>query len=634
MVNNLEVHRVTSVIDNPRKSNETEDYFGIDNYSKGITEFVRYSRTPLTIAIQGEWGSGKTSLMNYVNNELCGFDKSFESIWLNTWEHSILVQDKNTVLVVIENILEKTIDTIEQSIRLESNQDNNEHQKEISKVKKSLERAKMFLQRNKLALAELAKLGLDKMGVEATPLIDMATLTLGNYAEGTTQEDNSEKDKDNEEDVRNDGNVSNIKDLRESLESAISSSLVINPSKKGYIFFIDDLDRLEPSTAVDILEVLKNLFNIKNCIFLLAIDYEVVVKGLQAKFGEMDEDNEREFRFFFDKIIQVPFTMPVTEYKINDFLMNSLDEISYFDKLKYEDSELERFKQKMSGIVELSIGKNPRSLKRLINSVSLLKIINSNLGKIVNESYEEIVFFALVSIQTAYPKIYELLKVEPCFAKWNKSVLTLFMRKNNKNLEVTDLTKHESDELSWHDVLEITCEHFYLDSKYSSIKNIFEIILEEIPLSERHLLGDVIKSTLPLTGLTDVSNDSPTLIISKANRINQAYWRRTVLREEKKCKICDIADKSLLNVSHIKPLSLSSEEEQVDINNSIVFCPNHHMVFDRGYISFDDDGQVIFSSLLDEIHKSSLNIGNAKKVELNEHQKKYIKWHRENIYQV
>ena len=41
-----------------------------------------------------------------------------------------------------------------------------------------------------------------------------------------------------------------------------------------------------------------------NCVFVLAIDYDVVVKGLESKFGKKTEENEREFRSFFDKIIQ------------------------------------------------------------------------------------------------------------------------------------------------------------------------------------------------------------------------------------------------------------------------------------------------------------------------------------------
>lgn len=47
--------------------------------------------------------------------------------------------------------------------------------------------------------------------------------------------------------------------------------------------------------AVEILELIKNIFEVDNCIFVLAIDYEVVVKGLIPKFGPLTEKNEENF---------------------------------------------------------------------------------------------------------------------------------------------------------------------------------------------------------------------------------------------------------------------------------------------------------------------------------------------------
>lgn len=57
-------------------------------------------------------------------------------------------------------------------------------------------------------------------------------------------------------------------------------------------------------------------FDVRHCVFVLAIDYDVVVKGLEKKFGQKTEGNDREFRSFFDKLIQVPFSMPLSAYEI------------------------------------------------------------------------------------------------------------------------------------------------------------------------------------------------------------------------------------------------------------------------------------------------------------------------------
>ena len=49
----------TSITDLPRLGN-ADDIFGIDPFEKGLEEFIQNADTPVTIALQGEWGSGKT----------------------------------------------------------------------------------------------------------------------------------------------------------------------------------------------------------------------------------------------------------------------------------------------------------------------------------------------------------------------------------------------------------------------------------------------------------------------------------------------------------------------------------------------------------------------------------------------
>ena len=53
----------SSIIDVPRKHTQ-DDLFGIQVYQNALIRYVKLTDTPITIALQGEWGSGKTSLMN------------------------------------------------------------------------------------------------------------------------------------------------------------------------------------------------------------------------------------------------------------------------------------------------------------------------------------------------------------------------------------------------------------------------------------------------------------------------------------------------------------------------------------------------------------------------------------------
>ena len=58
----------SNVIDQPAKADE--DRLNMKAYADALTEFIANAQSPLTIALQGEWGSGKTSLMNSLKASL------------------------------------------------------------------------------------------------------------------------------------------------------------------------------------------------------------------------------------------------------------------------------------------------------------------------------------------------------------------------------------------------------------------------------------------------------------------------------------------------------------------------------------------------------------------------------------
>ena len=51
------------------------------------------------------------------------------------------------------------------------------------------------------------------------------------------------------------------------------------------VIFIDDLDRVKPIKALELLESIKNFMDIPGCVFVLAVDYEVVQMGMAEKLG-------------------------------------------------------------------------------------------------------------------------------------------------------------------------------------------------------------------------------------------------------------------------------------------------------------------------------------------------------------
>ena len=66
------------VVDEPLGRGEP-DGLKIKKHANALVQFVKSSQTPITIGIQGEWGSGKTSLLNTIYNELETANKSKDS---------------------------------------------------------------------------------------------------------------------------------------------------------------------------------------------------------------------------------------------------------------------------------------------------------------------------------------------------------------------------------------------------------------------------------------------------------------------------------------------------------------------------------------------------------------------------
>jgi hypothetical protein len=115
-------------------------------------------------------------------------------------------------------------------------------------------------------------------------------------------------------------------------------------------------------------------------------------------------------------------------------------------------------------------------------------------------------------------------------------------------------------------------------------------------------------------------------------RVGQSTFKRDLLAIQKKCRLCGVSDKRFLVASHIKPWSKSNNQERLDVNNGLLLCPNHDALFDKRYISFNDEGTILISDSLDEPTKVFLNINETMNIRMNESQQQYMKWHKENLF--
>lgn len=115
-------------------------------------------------------------------------------------------------------------------------------------------------------------------------------------------------------------------------------------------------------------------------------------------------------------------------------------------------------------------------------------------------------------------------------------------------------------------------------------------------------------------------------------RSNQGVFRNKMIGKYKKCCLCGVKQVDLLIASHIKPWSKSNKFEKLDTNNGLLLCPNHDSLFDKGLISFTDEGEILISKSLEVESRIFLNVNAHMYIEIHNEMKKYLKFHRENIF--
>ena len=434
--------------------------------------------TPITIALQGEWGSGKTSLMNLLRYNLCDVnDAPYFPVWINTWQYSLMKTPSQAIMSILEGII---------------NQIGALHPSD----KKWAE--------SKRKIGGLFK----KMASVGTKMVAGTVGIDGGVVDDLFEGKESA--------------ASDISQLKEEIAKLIDEALSKDTSKQGFTFYIDDLDRIDPPVAVEILELLKNIFDLEKCVFILAIDYDVVIKGLKPKFGELTDANEREFRSFFDKIIQLPFSMPVASYSVDSFLVDALGKIEFFTDQELKDPSLA---EKLSEITRLSVGTNPRSLKRLTNTLALISIIYEEQTGAQNNVtvLDKLINYSLVCIQIAYPYIYNQLTEAPDFKSWNETVASKLKLRPLTAQESEVLDKTEEFDEEWEKIVYRMCQkETFLSNRAFSVSTLLNKIAEIVGNDDQ--LGEIIEATLEMSAVTNLKAfDGPMKKPTKFNRDTSSY---------------------------------------------------------------------------------------------------------------
>lgn len=285
------------------------DQFGITKYIEGVSEFIGECTTPMTIAIQGSWGSGKNSIMNLISHRLEG-TYGENLIWFHTWQFSQFdLGDQLPMLVA-------------------------------NKLTGQLNGAGGVAAKDRAV--KVAK--------------GLISITSGFISQGSSDGQNLT------EAIFRDSSADSLEKRVRTFSELVKKRTEGTDGKA--VILIDDLDRLSPAKSAEMLEALRNFFDCEGCVFVCAVDYNSVIRGAMERNGEAFDENKG--KRFFDNLFQVSFRVPVSGFNIQNYVKGKLE------RLEIDaggETELEFYAE----LIKRSVGGDPKSIDHLFNSFLLLK---------------------------------------------------------------------------------------------------------------------------------------------------------------------------------------------------------------------------------------------------------------------
>ena len=320
-----------------------EDTLFHNDYARGIAAFIKTCPTPMTISIKGDWGTGKTSLINQIEPELRSREAPTED------------DDPDTTRYCPEIINVATIDV--------------SHQPKEAILKKLLRDVVEKLSGNSLSTMEKVS----EFANLASRIVGAVLLSSGDDSEGESKDESKDDSGGDtilglwaatDDDSKSEGESEDGYDVGE-LQSMFTEALKEAAEEYGktqdarLVVFIDGLDHINPEVAVDVMEQVKSRLDSPRCVFVFAIDERIAYEGIRKKLGEKVDESRK--KMYFDKLVQVPLRIPSNAYNLNMLIKSLLKD-----------------KQELSGefaevISILVIDPTPRRIERYINTMHLYR---------------------------------------------------------------------------------------------------------------------------------------------------------------------------------------------------------------------------------------------------------------------
>ncbi|GAB6042325.1 KAP family P-loop NTPase fold protein [Endothiovibrio diazotrophicus] len=393
-----------------------EDRLGRRGLAEGLVELLQDADLdlPLTAAIYGDWGSGKSSFLNMLRS---GISADHITVDFEAWAYGGQSEAlwRALFLVIVERLREWTD---RDGVVLGGEARRKEYLARLDDLVERLYRSRVVVERGETHLNWSAALPLLSRGaIRAASLflpgLDLAEKTL----EAIRQELGSGRDaKDVAELLRREEleryreQITSLEQFRRELRAVVEE--FVTGSGRRIIVFIDDLDRCLPEVAVSALEGIKVFLDMPGTLFVLAVDRRLIEHGVEVRYRALlggSSDGAFNARDYLDKIIQLPIDLPPpSEAHLRAFVEQWRE--------RHGDARLTACGE----VIWRGSPSNPRALKRTLNLFSFASRLIPSLMPDVRED-DHIRLAKLTVLQVSYRDLYRRVIEEPSvLAGWER----------------------------------------------------------------------------------------------------------------------------------------------------------------------------------------------------------------------
>ena len=222
-----------------------------------LLDLIEKSDTPFTLAVDADWGNGKTVFIKMLQAHLT--KKQFNSVFFNAWECDFYSEPLAPLIAEIGKQIPPADSPIGESLREKG-----------SKLIQGIKEAASSSYPSVAAILKVIEVVSDNTKPE---VLD----SIGDYE--TYREA--------------------LKNFKESLEEFSSKS----QNGKPLVVLIDDLDRCRPDFAINMLERVKHIFDVPSLFFVIAVNKREFSNVVKSFYG--CEDGERYLEKFFDLVFHL-----------------------------------------------------------------------------------------------------------------------------------------------------------------------------------------------------------------------------------------------------------------------------------------------------------------------------------------